>query len=378
MKCLKSTAMLETLVNGEKMENQNLKRSLADYPELLKAYSEVKVASGIANLRCGFSNEEETKSLAKACEQLSEGKLNLELSSHLLPLSVQEVDAILNEALLKAAPTSLSSPYLRNQDSKEVFLTAFNLMVFELLTQLGASATRLSNALYQKAKDFGRINKSARIALQEIAVDTLEEQFSAYADGITRLSSQLQMEAEKWNISLIGCGPVGNPEAINTQFAFLASAELSHLLRRQLVLPADPMSFFSGPDEILMTHGLVQSLSMKAWRIVRDLRLMCSGPRCGFGLVIMPPVAPGSSIMPGKVNPVIAEMMMTTCDRVDANHTSITYALKSGWFEGGTQSTVYAIKFLESCTLLSRSMDVLVQKCISGLRALPDRCAQEV
>lgn len=123
-----------------------------------------------------------------------------------------------------------------------------------------------------------------------------------------------------------------------------------------------------GTTRWLLAHASVQALSTVVWRIARDIRMMCSGPRAGLQEINVPAVAPGSSIMPGKLNPVIAEMVFTTADQVDANHAGLSLAQKSGWLEGGMSSFVPIRSLMNSCDLLARTMDSFAELCLKGIR----------
>ncbi len=120
-------------------------------------------------------------------------------------------------------------------------------------------------------------------------------------------------------------------------------------------------------SRLLTAHALIQAVSTALWRVARDVRMMCSGPRAGLQEITVPAVAPGSSIMPGKLNPVIAEMVFTTVDQVDANHSGLTMAQKSGWLEGNHASFIPIRSIMNSADLLARTMDTFGKLCIQGI-----------
>ena len=129
-------------------------------------------------------------------------------------------------------------------------------------------------------------------------------------------------------------------------------------------------------SSLIAMHGNVQACAVVFWKLGRDLRLLCSGPRCGFEQISLPALAPGSSIMPGKVNPVILEMAMSTADQVSANHSGLVMGCLTGWLEFGSESIVPTRAFVISCHLLSLTMINVVEQCVDGITANVQRCSE--
>lgn len=252
--------------------------------------------------------------------------------------------------------------------------TACHLAYRESLEKVIASCEHFYSVLSAKACKFQDVVKPARVGLQDHLPITLADEFRGYACALLRLTSWLKEDRDRFNVAAFGLNDVGLPDG-NDALANLALSHLSRLTSQAMLLPSEPFDVFVAGDTELIAHAKIQALSNLMWRIARDLRILCSGPRGGIQEITLPAVAPGSSIMPGKLNPVIAEMVFSTVDQVDANHAALVLAQKTGWLEGGSAAVMPIKCFMDSADLLSRTMDSFANLCIKGIEANVDHCA---
>ena len=215
-----------------------------------------------------------------------------------------------------------------------------------------------------------------RTCLQDAVPLTLGQEFGAYGHAARRLEKRLKIEREHWNKSCLGGTAVGTGMSCLPGFRAVIAEKLTEVCGRSIETEEDLFDGMMATDGLVIAHAHVQALATLVWKAARDIRLLGSGPRAGFGEINLPAVAPGSSIMPGKVNPVIPEMVFLTTDRVSANHTGLVMGVLSGWLELGTSSGIPVKSFIESCDLLSRSMKVFVDKCVSGITANREHCLE--
>ena len=157
-------------------------------------------------------------------------------------------------------------------------------------------------------------------------------------------------------------------------FRAVIDKHLSEVCGRPIHTEEDLYDGMMATDGLVIAHAHLQALATLVWKVARDIRLLGSGPRAGFGEINLPAVAPGSSIMPGKVNPVIPEMVFLSTDRVCANHAGLVSGVLSGWLELGTSSGIPIKSFIESADLISRTMRVFADKCIKGITANRKHC----
>ena len=174
----------------------------------------------------------------------------------------------------------------------------------------------------------------------------------------------------------MGGTAVGTGMSCLPGFRQVIAQHLSDVCGRPIETEEDLFDGMMATDGLVIAHAHVQALATLVWKMARDIRLLASGPRAGFGEINLPAVAPGSSIMPGKVNPVIPEMVFLTTDRVSANHTGLVAGILSGWLELGTSSGILVKSFIESCDLLARSMRIFAAKCIDGITANREHCRE--
>ncbi len=345
-----------------------------DFPELVRALFTVKKATLKASLNLGRFDGEDLQTLILACEKSLESKnwssLGISVYAGSKGYLLQAID---NEILLNTGIKSggdierLQKILSRCASSNAFVITANELVIRQNLQKLAASCERFTEVLENKAREFKQTVKIGRLGLQDYLPMTLGEQFCGYAFGIRRLKNEIETKAKEFHFNAIGINEMGTLAFYDDQLAKESSLLLSEIYGYSVTSFENSFDAVMDCSRLLTAHALVQALSTAVWRVARDVRMMCSGPRAGLQEITVPAVAPGSSIMPGKLNPVIAEMVFTTADQVDANHAGLSTAQKSGWLEGNHASFVPIRAMMNSADLLARTMDTFANLCVKGI-----------
>ena len=359
--------------------------ALDDYPAYIRAVAACKIACARANAEIGALSAEFARVIEQAGREVMEGRFRGQFRVNIYRGSGTPINMTVNEVIAHRANELLTGDKARGgvhpnthvnmcQSTNDLIPTAKEMVVWEELGKVAAAARGLQAALERKAGEFRGIIKMGRTCLQDAVPITLGAEFGAYANAVGRVAGRLEQEQKRWNKSCLGGTAVGTGMGCMPGFRAVIEKHLSAVCGRKIETEEDLVDGMAATDGLVIAHAMVQALATVVWRVARDVRLLGSGPRAGIGEIELPAVAPGSSIMPGKVNPVMPEMMLATCDQVSANHTGLVLGVQSGWLELGTSSAIPVKSMIESCELLSRSIGKFTQKCIEGIRANPERC----
>jgi aspartate ammonia-lyase len=265
----------------------------------------------------------------------------------------------------------------RGQSTNDVYPTALRIAAIELLRELSGACAALQEALQRKEEEFRDIPKLGRTELMDAVPVTLGGEFGAYAQAIARDRWRLYKIEERLRQVNLGGAAVGlSPDPRSRKYRFTVIEELRELTGMGLAAAEYPMDLTQNADVLVEVSGLLKALAVNLMKISRDLRLMNSGPRGGLGEITLAPLQAGSTIMPGKVNPVIPEMTIQAALRVMANDSALTSAAALGEFELNAFSPFIADALLESLSLLCRAVPLFRTKCVELLRANPERCAR--
>lgn len=260
------------------------------------------------------------------------------------------------------------------QSTNDLIPSAKEMVVYDEMGKVIKAAEYFAEVLRSKADEFADVIKMGRTCLQDAVPMTLGQEFGAFAHAAERLVKRLKTEQARWNQSCIGGTCVGTGMGCMPGFRAVIDKHLSEVCGRPIHTEEDLYDGMMATDGLVIAHAHLQALATLVWKVARDIRLLGSGPRAGFGEINLPAVAPGSSIMPGKVNPVIPEMVFLSTDRVCANHAGLVSGVLSGWLELGTSSGIPIKSFIESADLISRTMRVFADKCIKGITANRKHC----
>ncbi|MCY7785763.1 class II fumarate hydratase [Bacillus inaquosorum] len=353
-------------IGSEKMPNR-----------IVKAFSILKRSTAIANNRLGNLNSEKTEVITAVCDEILEGKYddNFPLvvwqtgSGTQSNMNVNEVIANLATALLKEKGSIQTihpnDDVNRSQSSNDTFPTAMHVAgVLAIYEQLVPALDQLRNTLDEKAKKFNDIVKIGRTHLQDATPLTLGQEISGWVYMIDRSKEMILEATEKMRELAIGGTAVGTGINAHPQFGEVVSEEISKFTGQHFKSSPNKFHALTSHDEITYVHGAMKALAADLMKIANDVRWLASGPRCGIGEISIPENEPGSSIMPGKVNPTQCEALTMIAAQIMGNDATIGFASSQGNFELNVFKPVIIYNFLQSVQLLS-----------DGIKSFHDHCA---
>lgn len=351
---------------------------LRDYPEYLRALLQVRLASAKANGALGYIKPEAAAKIDQACESLLADPKSLTALDHTMVRFVgKPAQRAVDSVILELAGGDVTPKDIAlNQFTADVTTTAEGIAVKSVLLKLSDHVRDLSEAVGQKAKEFAGIVKCGRLGLKDSLPMRLGDEFAAYQALLQHSADELASEAKGWNVCLFGSGDVGNGLGVLPGFAVQAKAALEEQVGYSLDSVEPLTSLLSNKYRFIVAHAKVQAAADIIWKIARDLTILSSGPRAGIREMVLPAVAPGSSIMPGKINPTVAELIMHLCDKVFSNAAGLNIGVHSGWLGSDSHSSLPLKCMLDSCTLLCDGCEVFKRKVITGLTANKERSAE--
>ncbi|EZP31098.1 Fumarate hydratase class II [Micrococcus luteus] len=357
-------------------------------PAHIHALAQVKKAAAKANAELGIISQERADAIVAAADQVIAGDHDDQFPIDVFQtgsgtssnMNTNEVLATLATRALKEAGSEdevhPNDHVNASQSSNDVFPTSVHVAVTAaLVNDLVPALDHLAVSLEKKAKDFAGIVKSGRTHLMDATPVTLGQEFGGYAAqvryGIERIQCALPRVAE------VPLGGTAVGTGINTPQGF--SARVIELLAEETRLPlTEARNHFEAQanrDGLVEASGQLRNIAYSIMKINNDLRWMGSGPNTGLGEIALPDLQPGSSIMPGKVNPVICEAAIMVCAQVIGNDTTVALSSTNGAFELNVGIPVMAANLLESIRLLANTTRVMADKMIDGIEANEERCA---
>jgi aspartate ammonia-lyase len=262
------------------------------------------------------------------------------------------------------------------QSTNDVFPTAARLALLFAHRDLSVTARALATAFAIKAREFGSVLKVGRTHLQDAVPMTLGQEFSGYAACIEHAVAALDRTSTQLHELNLGATAVGTGINAGDDYTTLAVGHLSRLTALTLSPAADRFRVTQSMGDVLAYSGAMRRLAVELGKIASDLRLLSMGPRAGLGEIRLPAVQPGSSIMPGKVNPSIPEMVNQVCFQVVGCDATVCAAAEAGQLELNVMMPVMAWNALHSSTILRNAMTVLRSRCVEGIEADPERCRE--
>jgi fumarate hydratase class II len=371
-------------------------RAMANFPisglrlprAFIRAQGIIKWAAAKAHMELGVLEARKAQAICQAAEEVIEGGLDEWFVVDVYQAGAgtsQNMNA--NEVIAARAAELLGGPrgdtswvhpnddVNKSQSTNDTIHAAMNIAGMELLAHaLDPALRRLEQALAAKAEEFSGIVKAGRTHLQDAVPLRLGHEFGAWAENIRRHRRWLEQAAA--NLLYLGLGGNAVGTGINTPPGF-AERAVSHIAQYTGLgfrLAPDPFAFNQNPDEVVLVSGALRNVALALQRIANDLRLLSSGPRTGLAELELPAVQPGSSIMPGKVNPVMAEMLNMVAYQVQGCDQTVALAGGSGQLELNVMIPVMAANFLHEIMILATSVDAFTERCVRGIRANPDRC----
>lgn len=264
----------------------------------------------------------------------------------------------------------------RGQSTNDVYPTGLRIASIRLLRELSDECSKLQTALQEKENEFAHIQKLGRTELMDAVPVTLGEEFGAYAQAVARDRWRLYKVEERLRQVNIGGTAVGNADNADRKFCFGILEELRRLTGIGLAAAEYPMDITQNNDVFVEVSGLLKALAVNLAKTAGDLRLMNMGPNGGLGEIHLKEMQQGSTIMPGKVNPVIPEMTMQVSMKIMANDMAVTYAASRGEFELNAFLPMIAESLLESLELLRDTVRIFQTKAVETVTVDPKRCKE--
>ncbi len=350
---------------------------------LIAALALVKRAAAETNLELGSLDARRAKAIVRAAQEIIGGKLDGEF-----PLSVwqtgsgTQTNMNVNEVIANRANQKLGgrlgtkSPIHPNdhvnmsQSSNDAFPTAMHIAAAqEISGRLVPALTRLHGALRSKTKEFHSIVKIGRTHTQDATPLTLGQEFSGYAAQVASGIARIKLASRQLYPLAQGGTAVGTGLNAKRAFAKLFARKVARLTGLPFVSAPNKFEALASHGAIAFAHGALNALAADLFKIANDIRLLGSGPRSGLGELILPENEPGSSIMPGKVNPTQCEAMTMVCCRVFGNDATIAVAASQGHFELNVFKPVIIYAMLQSIRLLADAANSFTDYCVAGIRA---------
>ncbi|MDH4214590.1 MAG: aspartate ammonia-lyase [Candidatus Thorarchaeota archaeon] len=359
--------------------------SLYKYPNLVVALAMVKKACALANLDLGHLSPDYGEAIVKACDEIIDGQLLDQFIVDMLQggagtstnMCVNEVIAsraneLIGEVRNSLTPISSHDHVNFSQSTNDVYPTAIKIATIYGLRELSANLTRLIEALDEKAKEFENILKLGRTEMQDAVPITLGQEFSAWSCALRRDLQRIIAAKQVLKTHNIGATAIGTSLNADPEYIELAEKHLIEVTGIEELTTADNLiDDTQNSDEFAHASGLLRVCAMNLGKICGDLILLSSGPVGGFHEITLPPVQPGSSIMPGKVNPVIPEMVTQVAFQVMGHDLVITIASQAGQLELNAFEPVIAYNFFQALKVLKNAIPILTEKCIKGIRPNP-------
>jgi len=357
------------------------------HPTLIRAIGMVKQAAAEANKELGLVDKKRANAIIQAAKDVQAGKLNdsfmvdvfqagAGVSFHMNSNEViaNRAAEILGGALGDYSVVHPNDHVNYGQSTNDVFPTSMRLATLLELETLYPALNSLTKSLDQKAKEFHKILKSGRTHMQDAVPMRLGQEFAAYAGAIRRASDAIKQSSEYLRELGLGGSAVGT--GINTHPDYRKKA-ISHLARisGQSLKPVDDMRYAMQSNLAMAgVSSALRNLSLEIIRISNDLRLISSGPNTGFAEVNLPGLQPGSSIMPGKINPVMPELAAMVAFQVVGNDVAVAMAVQAGQLELNVMMPTMSYSVLQSITILTNMLKQFTDKCVAGLTANAARC----
>jgi fumarate hydratase class II len=352
-------------------------------PELIRAFGILKKAAALVNQDLGKLSPEKAQLITRAADEIISGKLNAHFplriwqtgSGTQTNMNVNEV--ISNRAIEMAGgemgskkPIHPNDDVNMSQSSNDTFPSAMHIAAAaETARRLLPAVKKLRDSLDAKAKEFADIVKIGRTHLQDATPLTLGQEFSGYVSLLDRDGARIAMALDGLYDLAIGGTAVGTGLNAHPEFAERAARKISELAGLPFRSHPNKFAALSAHDEIVFASGALKTLAASLMKIANDIRWLASGPRCGLGELKLPENEPGSSIMPGKVNPTQSEAVTMVAVQVMGNDAAIGFAGSQGNFELNVFKPVMIFNYLHSVELLADASNSFVDHCIVGIEA---------
>lgn len=374
------------------VENFNISTAqLSHYRHFIWALGVVKMAAIKANYDMGLVDTQIKNAVVQACKEVIEGKFDMEFPIDMIQggagtsTNMNANEVIANRALElmghEKGQYEFCSPndiVNLSQSTNDAYPTAIKLSLIRMNYILIEHLQQLVDSFKKKGNEFADIIKMGRTQLQDAVPMTLGQEFCAYAITLSEEIERLTQNANLFREVNMGATAIGTGINSVDGYSDACVKHLCEITGYPIVLATDLVEATPDTGSYVIYSSALKRMAVKISKICNDLRLLASGPRAGLNEINLPPMQPGSSIMPGKVNPVIPEVMNQICFKVIGNDLTVTFAAEAGQLQLNVMEPVLAHSILESIQFLMRGVDTLRTKCIDGITANEDVCENMV
>ena len=354
-------------------------------PAVIKGFGYVKKAAAMANMECGILNKKVGEAIIQACDLLIDGQYDDQFIVDLIQggagtstnMNANEVIAnvaleILGKPKGDYATVSPNDHVNCSQSTNDTYPTAFRLALIFRLQEYADALTNLQAALSAKGREFSTVLKMGRTHLQDAVPMSLGSEFDGFATTISEEIMRITESKELLREVNLGATAIGTRVNTPPNYPALAVKFLKKISGVNVVLAHDLIEATSDTGAYVQLSGVLKRTAVKLTKICNDLRMLSSGPRCGFNEISLPQLQPGSSIMPGKVNPVIPEVVNQTAFLVIGLDTTVTLAASAGQLQLNVMEPVIAYSLFTSISTLQNAVNALTENCIVGIKANAD------
>ena len=350
---------------------------------IIYAFAYIKKATAKINYQLKQISEIKKTLIIKVCDEIIEGKHDDQFplviwqtgSGTQTNMNINEVIAnrghVLNGGKLEDSNKILhpNDDVNKSQSSNDTFPTAMHIASYKIISEKTLpSLINLKNVLLTKSKEFMQIVKIGRTHLMDATPLTLGQEFSGYVSQIDHGINALKNSLPHLSELAIGGTAVGTGINSPSNFSKLVSQELSKITKLPLISSKNKFEAIASHDAIVESHAAIKQVATSLNKIANDIRMLASGPRSGIGELILPENEPGSSIMPGKVNPTQCEAITMVCSQIIGNDVTITFAGAQGHYELNVFKPVMAANIIESATLIADATNSFTENCVRGIK----------
>ena len=364
---------------------------MCDYPEYVIAIAYVKMAAATANAELGVLDPKIAEAICAACREIVAGKFHDQFPVDMMQggagtsVNMNANEVIANRALELMGHKKGEYQYCSPNDhvncaqsTNDAYPTAFRYTFVRMNKKLVSNLGALIAAFRAKGVEFQHYIKMGRTQLQDAVPMTAGQEFNAFATNLEEEIANLKRNAVLLREINMGGTAIGTGLNAVPGFAELCTRRMSELCGDTLTKAEDLVEATPDTGAYVSYSAALKRLAIKLSKICNDLRLMASGPRCGLHEINLPPMAPGSSIMPGKVNPVIPEVTNQVCFKVIGNDTTVAFAAEAGQLQLNVMEPVICESILESVTWLCNAIETLRTKCVEGITVNAEHCYEMV
>ncbi|WP_394265168.1 aspartate ammonia-lyase [Bergeyella zoohelcum] len=366
-------------------------QTLSSYPEFIRALAWVKKGAAMTNHSFGLLNDELYQNILLACDELATGKYNAEFPIDMIQggagtsVNMNANEVIANIVLEKMGKEkgdythcSPNDHINLSQSTNDAYPTAIKLALLQMNEKLVEKLASIVKAFRAKGEEFQDVIKMGRTQLQDAVPMTLGQEFEAFAATLEEDVERLNNNAKLFVEVNMGATAIGTGLNAPLGYAKKCAENLVDITGYPIVSAPNLVEATPDTGSYVIYSSAMKRLAVKLSKICNDLRLLSSGPRAGLYEINLPPMQPGSSIMPGKVNPVIPEVVNQVCYKIIGNDLTVTFAAEAGQLQLNVMEPVLSHAIMENIQFLCNALDTLREKCVVGITANKEVCLNMV